>query len=76
MHASVHLPPSFVAAPPSGGIRLRIRAPLDHAGKLSSVTIGGKAWSAFSAAEETIDISSDKITAKLAVDLGTIVASF
>ena len=33
-----------------------------HAGKLSKVTIGGQA---FSAAEETIEIAAEKITASL-----------
>ena len=76
MHASVHLPSSFVAAPPSGGIRLRIRAPLQWAGKLSHVTIGGEVWSAFNAAEETIDIAREQITAKMVVGLGKIVIGF
>jgi len=77
VHASVELPPSFATAPPSGGIRLRVRAPLSHAGKLSHVTVGGKVWSSFSAAEETIEIAADKITAELIADgLPRIVATF
>eukprot|EP01051_Picozoa_sp_SAG22_P006147 SAG22_NODE_392_length_11210_cov_3.879669_8_plen_1389_part_00 len=79
VHAGVSLPPSFAAAggAPAGGIRLRIRAPPEHAGKLSHVTVGGKAWSAFSAAEETIDIAAAKITASLIKDgLPHIVATF
>ena len=77
VHASVTLPSSFATSPPSGGIRLRIRAPMEHAGKLSKVTIGGVAWTAFSAAEETIDIAASKITAKLiASGLPEIVATF
>ena len=77
VHASVKLPSSFATSPPSGGIRLRIRAPLEHAGKLSKVTIGGEAWAAFSAAEETIDIAASKITAKLiASGLPEIAATF
>ena len=65
VHASISLPASFAGAAPAGGIRLRLRAPLEHAGKLSKVTIGGQAWSAFSAAEETIEIAAEKITASL-----------
>jgi hypothetical protein len=77
VHASVTLPASFASSAPNGGIRLRIRAPLEHAGKLSSVMIGGKAWSSFSAAEETIDIASEKITTSLIKDgLPNIVATF
>ena len=59
-------------------VRLRVRAPLEHAGKLSHVTVGGKAWGAFDAAEETIDISSEKITSTLigGGDLSEIVAVF
>ena len=79
VHASVSLPASFASAgtAPAGGIRLRLRAPLEHAGKLSAVTVGGKAWSAFNAAEETIDIAADKITASLITEgLPHIVATF
>ena len=79
VHASVSLPASFASAgtAPAGGIRLRLRAPLEHAGKLSAVTVGGRAWSAFNAAEETIDIAADKITASLITEgLPHIVAIF
>eukprot|EP00729_Bicosta_minor_P023545 gene23545-10381_t len=48
-----------------------------HAGKLSKVTIGGQPWTAFNAAEETVDISAEKLTAALiAKGLPTIVATF
>ena len=42
------------------------------------MTVGGKAWGAFDAAEETIDISSEKITSTLidGGDLSEIVAVF
>jgi hypothetical protein len=36
---------------------------LEHAGKLSKVTVGGKPWSTFNAAEETIDIGSKDLVA-------------
>ena len=42
---NVTLPASFATAGPTGGLRVRVRAPLAHAGKLSGVTVGGKAWS-------------------------------
>jgi hypothetical protein len=75
--ANVTLPPSFVTAPPAGGIRLRIRAPLAHAGKLSKVTVGGQVWGGFDAAEETIVIPAGKLTADLLQrGLPQIVASF
>jgi hypothetical protein len=63
VHGSLVLPESIASAGPSGGIRLRVRAPLAHTGKLSKVTIGGQPWSAFDAAEETIDIGSAKLKA-------------
>ena len=47
----------MVSAPPEGGLRVRVRAPMAYAGKLSAVTVGGKAWSSFDAAAETIDFS-------------------
>jgi hypothetical protein len=73
----VVLPPSFATVKPAGGIRLRIRAPSEHAGKLSTVTVGGEAWSAFNAAEETVDFSEGALTAALIKDgLHHIVATF
>ena len=62
---------------PTGGIRLRLRAPLEHAGKLSSVTMGGKPWAGFDAATETIDISASELTSSLIeTGLPSIVATF
>lgn len=77
--ANVSLPPSFATADtaPAGGVRLRIRAPITHAGKLSGVTVGGKAWAHFNAAEETVDIAASQITASLISEgLPHIVATF
>ena len=67
VQASLALPPSFTAAAsgPSGGVRLRVRAPPEHAGKLSHVTVGGQAWAAFSAAEETVNFAAGAITASM-----------
>ena len=75
--ANVTLPASFATVAPAGGIRLRIRAPLEQAGKLSKVTVGGVAWSAFNASEETIEIAVSKLTAELIkTGLPSIVATF
>ena len=63
--ANVTLPKSFATNKPAGGLRLRIRAPLEHMGKLSSVTVGGQVWTAFTAADETIEFAADKLTAAL-----------
>ena len=41
---------------PPGGVKLRLRAPVPHAGTMSSVTVGGKAWTAFDPDEETIEL--------------------
>ena len=76
VRGNVTLPASFAARPPPGGVRLRIRTPVEHAGKLSKVTVGGKAWPSFTAAEETIDIPASQLTAALIRDLADIVATF
>ena len=79
VHARIILPPSFATggSAPSGGIRLRLRTPTQYAGKLSGVTVGGKQWSAFNAAEETIDFAAQTLTAALIRDgLPHIVATF
>ena len=65
VHVNVTLPASFAHAPPKGGLRIRIRAPLEYAGKMSAVTVGGKPWSAFDAKAETIDISASAVTEEL-----------
>ena len=48
VYANVTLPMSYAtkSGGPRGGVRLRLRAPLPHAGKLKAVTIGGKSWRA------------------------------
>ena len=77
VHANVTLPASFASAAPAGGVRLRLRAPLAYAGKLSGVTIGGSAWGAFSASEETVEIAASQLTAGLIADgLPHIIATF
>jgi len=54
-----------------------VRAPTGFAGRLSSVTVGGAAWTAFSASEETIDFAATSLTALLIRDgLPKIVATF
>ena len=78
--ANVTLPPSVGqagAAQPAGGVVLRIRTPLEHAGKLSGVTVGGKAWSSFNASTETVSFSAAQLTPSLiAAGLQTIVVTF
>lgn len=50
--ANLTLPRDFAA--PAGGVRLRLRVPLEHKGKLAAVTVGGKPWSSFNAVAETV----------------------
>jgi hypothetical protein len=85
VRVNVTLPPSFfanAAGAPAGGLRIRIRAPLEHVGKLRSVSVGGAAWTAFSAAEETISVAfgggdgGDGRLADLRAGLQAIVAVF
>jgi len=78
VRVNVTLPPSFASVKPAGGVRVRVRAPRAYAGRLSGVTVGGEAWSAFSAAEETVDIPVSKLTAGLlgSGGLSQIVATF
>ena len=74
VRANVTLGP---AAVPPGGVRVRVRAPLQHAGRLSAVTVGGEAWSAFNAAEETIDFTAAALTPdRIENGLPQIVATF
>ena len=52
-------------------------APLAHAGKLSEVTVGGRPWKHFDAAEETVDFEAAELTpALIATGLPSIVATF
>ena len=72
--ASVVLPATIAGAP--GGLRLRLRAPLPWGRKLASVTVGGKQWTRFDAAAETIDFSAQELKAAQLSDLESIVATF
>lgn len=74
---NVTVPARLAKAPPAGGLRVRVRAPLEHAGKLSGVMVGGKAWKKFDPAEETVDFAaSDLTTSMIANGLPDIVATF
>ena len=75
--ANVTVPASFATKGPAGGLVLRIRAPTEHAGKLSGVTVGGKTWRGFNASTETVSFSATELTASLiATGLPSIVATF
>ena len=79
VRANVTLPPSFgiTASQPSGGVRLRVRAPVQHAGRMSGVTVGGKAWAGFDAASETVTFTSGELTPELvATGLRDVVVRF
>ena len=77
VRANVSLPAGVASRPPAGGVRVRVRAPLAHAGRLSSVAVGGAAWRSFDAAAETIDFAAADLTpALLASGLPDIVATF
>ena len=72
---NVTLPESF--SPPTGGLRLRVRTPLAHVGKLVSVTVGARKWTSLNAVEETIHFGSDELSdSKLRKEMQRIVASF
>ena len=77
VRASVSLPLSMAASGPEGGVRVRIRAPSQYAGRLSGVEVGGVAWTHFSAAEESVDIPRELLTEDLIKNgLKSIVATF
>lgn len=78
VHASVTLPAGFGAAAtaPPGGLRLRLRPPAAHAGKLASVTVGGKPWAAFDAAAETVDFEAKALSPTLLAALQSVVATW
>jgi len=65
--ANVSLPPTYAVAAtaPPGGVKLRLRAPASLAGKLSAVSVGGKPWTRFDAAQETIDFTPSDLTPAL-----------
>ena len=74
--ANVTLDPRVIKDPPAGGVKLRLRAPLTHAGKLKAVTVGGQQWTAFDPKAETVDFSLEALTAKTVEAMATIVATF
>ena len=59
VNASVELPGGYAGlSGPQGGVRLRIRAPIAYAGKMMSVTVGGKAWISFDPRAETVNFEN------------------
>ena len=74
--AKVELPRTYASAPPPGGVRLRIRAPVGHAGKMQAVTVGGKPWASFDAKAETVDFAAAKLTPDTLKGMQTIVVTF
>ena len=75
MGANVTLPGGF--CPPAGGIRLRIRTPPVLVGRLSTVTVGGRVWTAVDAAAETVHFSArDLADGKVREAMQRIVATY
>jgi hypothetical protein len=62
VHANVSLPSTFLSNAPPGGLRLRLRAPTELAGKLSAVSVGGKPWQAFNPTRETVDFAPSQLS--------------
>ena len=75
---NVTLPATFVSGTgPPGGLRLRLRTPPPFVGKMTGVSVGGKAWADFDAQAETVDFATDQMTSELlASGLPNIVAQF
>ena len=76
---SVTVPASWATAAnkPAGGLTVRVRAPTGHAGKMSSVSVGGKPWGGFDAATETVSFTSADLDGPtLTAGLQTIVVMF
>lgn len=78
VRASVSLPTTGFT--PEGGLSLRIRSPVAHAGKMSAVTVAGKAWAQFNAQSETVNFSAQDLTVPAVIEAlredGAIVAHF
>ena len=76
--ANVTLPATFAGGTgPPGGLRLRLRAPMPFAGKMTGVTVDGKAWADFDAQAETVNFATDQFTSELLANgLPNVVAQF
>ena len=61
--ANITLPADFEW--PTGGLKLRLRAPGFADGKrIKSVTVGGASWASFNATEETIAFATTAVAAR------------
>ena len=61
VRVNVSVPSSWggsAARKPAGGLCVRVRAPREHAGKMSGVTVGGQPWAGFDAGTETVTFSA------------------
>ena len=64
---NIPVPASWAATAamrPAGGLVVRVRSPMEHAGKMSGVTVGWNPWSKFDATTETVAFSAEKTTVK------------
>ena len=77
VRANVSLPRSFVGeAGPAGGVNLRLRAPRERAGGVTSVSVGGKPWHGFDAHAEEVQFAQADLSSELLVAMQTIVAEW
>lgn len=75
--ASVTLPNTYAGAGgPAGGLRLRLRAPSPHTGRMAGVTVGGAEWAAFDPKAETVDFAPHALTPAMLAAMRHIVATF
>lgn len=76
--ANVTLPTTYVGAVlgPSGGVRLRLRTPLDFVGAMKRVTVGGVEWPTFDPEAETVDFGAAQLTLAVLHDMKRIVVYY
>ena len=78
VHANISLPTSYTGTSgPAGGVKLRLRAPIEMAGRLKTVTVGGKLWvSGIDAKAETVAFTRHDLTPVRLVEMQSIIATF
>ena len=75
--ANLSLPAAMLAAPPPGGLTLRLRVPGAPAVALRGATVGGKAWAAVNASDATLHFDAAALRgAAMGARMQAIVATF
>ena len=73
VHANVTLTQGYA---PTGGVKVRLRTPLEYLGRLTAVTVGGAPWDAIDSGSEAVVFSAAELTPETLRNMQHIIAVY